>query len=307
MEGIPLYLRYIYLLIVSSKLMPIQPIVLSPWTSRKLIEGDSEGFLDFYQEFLERVGSRTDDEACYPLKLFISSHIDEGLRVLINPIVANTEIRIHRQVVESLKTIASACLEEDPLVLRRKLLHQFDMGRATSAADIVTVLNNFGILINRLNLQYKWLSSAQLTNCSGTINDPIMLCQSLDIPTDDFFVEQWEETLDESSTSIAPILSKYNEIRGMSWEKIVKTIRPIAVQCAMTERASTAATQSSSSSSSLRSSIKRQLEQDSRTQEVEIGSSKRRAPLKLPNGGEDNDGQMAVRTSNMGHSTDDDV
>ena len=171
-----------------------------------------------------------------PVKTFIDEHVDANLANDLKAISVSTEMPIYRQVQEMTKIIGSKCLG-DAVTTREKLMAKFGMGRATSAAEFVTVLNNFSILLDLLIEHFETVTNTvdeAATIQARAIDDEAdeVMQHCLEPPTREECVTFLERSLDTTIAAIAPIVMKLDELRSRPWADIVATLKPMAERMA---------------------------------------------------------------------------
>lgn len=174
--------------------------------------------------------------SCNPLKIFLDDHIDSALQHVIDHVSTDTDMPIHKQVRMSMGLIADKCLG-DPVSTRKMLVDRFKMGTATTAADVVTALDNMGIIRDQLQVHYDTVSNAvdeAATIRARTFNEDAeeVYGECQPPPTRQEMITFLQDTLDVKSPEIGSIVAKFYELQDHDWDQLVPVLKTMAEKMA---------------------------------------------------------------------------
>jgi hypothetical protein len=92
--------------------------------------------------------------ACGPIKEFIDTHIDHLLTNDIKAVATDIQIQLYEQIRRCRAIIQSKCCG-DPTTTREMLMRRFEMGTAQSPDEVMTALDNIGILQEQLTAHHR--------------------------------------------------------------------------------------------------------------------------------------------------------
>ena len=167
--------------------------------------------------------------ACGPIKIFIiDDHIDTDLVAAVRKFSIDSTIPIYEQIHRTLKIIAEKCLVEAANT-RAALYNKFDMGLASTPAQVVIAMNNFGIIKQQMETHYDTVTSTvdQVKTTLARRHNPdsadvIKTCPA--VLTREELVTMLRKVIDPSSSTNSVILCEFNRVRNNSWDTIVTTI-----------------------------------------------------------------------------------
>ena len=180
-----------------------------------------------------------------PIMTFLNDHVDTALQRDLDHIATDENMPIYQRVKEATIIIGSKCLG-DPVTTRKRLVDRLSMGTASTAADVLTALDNFDIILDQMQLHYDTVTATvdeAATNRAREDDEnaePVFKeCQPP--PTRQERITYLQDTLDLRSTEISAIVNQFYDLQesGRPWDNMVSALKAKAEKIAGdSERAS---------------------------------------------------------------------
>lgn len=164
-----------------------------------------------------------------PIKSFIDDHVDLSLASEIREFSLATDKTLPYMVSGMTNTILSSCLS-NAYNTNKQLRGRFNMGKAATINDVISVLDNMEIITSWLELHHNTITNmvdreatARAEAIDPRAPDVMMTCPP--VPTDQELITVFTNCLDISCTSTAPIITLVSLYQNEGWNSLKSRIR----------------------------------------------------------------------------------